>query len=63
MRTQLVNRQVNKQLLDTWMGHAEFGNESFSNGCGIKISDMKEVASNINEFLTAELDLRMVAFN
>ena len=57
MRSILSNHQVHAHIIDAWMGHSTFGNDTFASYSCVSMGDMKRLATVINEFLTDELGL------
>lgn len=57
MRTILGHALIPPQLIDAWMGHSTFGNETFSKYSGSSLSQMNLVADVINNYLVSNLSV------
>tara|TARA_B100001063_G_scaffold241067_1_gene267298 strand:- start:9386 stop:11614 length:2229 start_codon:yes stop_codon:yes gene_type:complete len=60
MRTTLSQRGNETQLIDAWMGHSTFGNETFSAYSGESIGHMRGIADEIQDYLVNVLSLSVI---
>ena len=60
MRTKLSSLGVEFHLIDAWMGHSQFGHDSFETYSGLSLFDLKKVASVIDTYLTNHLNISAV---
>lgn len=60
MRTILGQRGNEPQLIDAWMGHSMFGNETYSSYSGESIGQMRVIAADIHNYLVNKLALAVI---
>lgn len=48
MRTSLANCSVDGELIDSWMGHADFGQEALGRWSGLSLKSLGMIAGTIN---------------
>jgi hypothetical protein len=60
MRTLLGQRGNEPQLIDAWMGHSMFGNDTYSSYSGESIGQMRVIAADIQNYLVNTLALSVI---
>jgi len=61
MRTKLRQMGFSGERVDCWMGHAAFDGEAFSRFSASAVSDLKEIAEEIDGYLTTQLCISPMA--